>query len=376
MKVGVIVAAAGSGTRMSAEGNKIFLNLDGKPIIMHSLELFDAIEEVAEIVVVTRKVDLQNIGDLMKNISTPYQVVVGGKDRQESVYRGLKSLSGDFDWVLIHDAARPYLTGCVVRRGLVAVREYLAVGVGVPVKDTIKQVQGSFVVNTLPREELWAVQTPQIFAYNLILKAHEEAIKVGFTATDDCALVENLGQSVHMIEGDYGNLKITTPEDLPKQREFLLGFGYDVHRFTHDRPLILGGLEIPHEKGLLGHSDADVVTHAVMDAILGAMGKGDIGEHFPDTDPKYEGVSSIGLLKQVLDVLWQERLEINNVDITIIAQKPKLSPYKQSMEETLANIMQVSQARVNVKASTCEGLGFVGREEGIVVQAVVSLCSR
>lgn len=376
MKTGVIIAAAGSGTRMGAEGNKIFLSLDGKPIISHSLELFAAMDEIAEIVVVTRKVDLQIVQDLMEGVTKPYQVISGGSERQESVYKGLKSLSTDLDWVLIHDAARPYLTADLVRAGLVAVREHLAVGIGVPTKDTIKQVKESFVVETLPRNELWAVQTPQLFSYSLIMKAHEEAVKHGFSATDDCALVENLGQSVHMIEGDYANLKITTPEDLPQQQNFLIGFGYDVHRLVEGKPLVLGGLEIPYEKGLLGHSDADVVTHAIMDAILGAMGRGDIGELFPDTDAKYKGISSIILLEHVLGILHGNKLEINNLDITIMAQKPKLSPYKVNMRDNLANIMQISEKRINVKATTCEGLGFVGREEGIVVQVVVSLRSR
>lgn len=375
MKIGVIVAAAGSGRRMGAEGNKILLPLDKKPVLQYSLECFGQMVEIGEMVVVTREVDLEAVRELIQTAipKKNVQVVVGGAERQESVYLGLQALSSDTEWVIIHDGARPFITPELVRKGIAAVKERGAVGIAVPVKDTIKRVKEGLVVETPPRAELWAMQTPQIFAYDLILKAHHEAREKGLLATDDCALLEALGQDVQIVPGDYGNIKITTPEDLPRQDKFLVGFGYDVHRLVEDRDLILGGVKIPYEKGLLGHSDADVVTHAVMDSLLGALGKGDIGELFPDTDPKYKGISSIVLLREVVSIVQRERLIINNLDITIQAQRPKLASWKGLIKSNLAKELQITEGQINLKATTTEGLGFVGREEGIAVQTVVSL---
>ncbi|HBG00843.1 MAG TPA: 2-C-methyl-D-erythritol 4-phosphate cytidylyltransferase, partial [Firmicutes bacterium] len=295
MRVAVVVAAAGSGSRMGAQGNKVLLPLDGKPVLAHVLACFSAMDEVRELVVVTREVDRQAVSDLVQKAvpGKRTKVVLGGADRQESVYLGLQSLTPDTDWVIIHDGARPFITPDLVRSGLQAAQEHLAVGVAVPVKDTIKKVRGGFAVETLERSELWAMQTPQVFAYDLIVKAHAWAKHNDVRVTDDCAVLEAFGHPVHIVEGDYANTKITTPEDLPRSQEFSVGLGYDVHALVADRPLILGGVRIPHEKGLLGHSDADVLTHAVMDALLGALGAGDIGELFPDTDPQFAGASSI-----------------------------------------------------------------------------------
>ncbi len=375
MKIGVVLAAAGSGRRMGARSNKVLLPLDGKPVLSHSLACFGSMEEVSEIVVVTSSRDLEAVTHLLQRevSGKTAQVVLGGAERQDSVYLGLKALSADTDWAIIHDGARPFVTPELVRRGLEAVEDRLAVGIAVPVKDTIKKVRDGFVTETPERSELWAMQTPQIFDYRLALKAHEEARQRGITATDDCGLLEVLGHPVHIVEGDYSNIKITTPEDLPRSNRVVVGFGYDVHRLAGGKPLILGGVEIPYEKGLLGHSDADVVTHAVMDALLGAMGKGDIGELFPDTDPVYKGISSITLLEHVLNIMKEERLVTNNLDITIMAQRPKLGSWKGAMRTKLAQVFVVTEGQVNIKATTTEGLGFVGREEGIAAQVVVSL---
>ncbi len=377
MKVGVIIAAAGSGTRMGGEDNKVLLPLDGKPVLEHSLECFSSMDEVSELIVVTRDCDQEAINKLVKERVShkKTRVVLGGAQRQDSVYLGLKALALDTEWVIIHDGARPYITPNLVRKGLKGVYEHQAVGIAVPVKDTIKKVRNGLVIETPPRSELWAMQTPQIFAYDLVLEAHDKAKEDGIIATDDCALLEALGHPVYIVEGDYSNIKITTPEDLPRSQTFLVGFGYDVHRLVVDKPLILGGVEIPYDKGLLGHSDADVVTHGVMDALLGAMGKGDIGELFPDTDPKFKGMCSIILLEHVLTILRQEKLRVHNLDITIMAQRPKLGPWKDAIKTKLAQVMQISEEQINIKATTTEGLGFVGREEGIATQVVVSLKS-
>lgn len=376
MKTGVVIAAAGSGKRMGAEGNKVFLPLNGKPIIAHSLGLLAALPEVNELVVVTRDVDLQLMQEIVNEYAPdkPVRVVVGGRERQQSVYKGLLALAADTDWVIIHDGARPYLGADVVYRALQAAKEHLAVGIGVPVTDTVKRVQAGFVSETLPRRELWAMQTPQVFSYHLILQAHAAAEKNKWAATDDCALLEALGKPVFIVRGDYKNIKITTPEDLPGHGTFLVGSGWDVHRFASGRPLILCGVEIPSAKGLLGHSDADVAVHALMDALLGAVGRGDIGEHFPDSDPKLKNVSSLKLLREVVALLQRDKLVVNNVDLTIMAEEPKLAPHKGAMRAELAQALGICPQRVNIKATTAEGLGFVGRREGIKAMAIVSLC--
>lgn len=376
MKIGVVIAAAGAGRRMGTEINKVLLPLQGRPVLAHSLACFGSMDEVSELVVVTSPADQESIRELVQRTvaNKATQVILGGAERQDSVYLGLKALSPQTDLVIIHDGARPFITQELVRKGLRAVREHRAVGIAVPVKDTIKRVRDAIVIETPNRSELWAIQTPQIFDYGLVLRAHEEARAKGVLATDDCGLLEAMGHPIYIVEGDYANIKITTPEDLPASTGVSsVGFGYDVHRFTLDRPLILAGVEIPHEKGLLGHSDADVVTHAIMDALLGAMGRGDIGELFPDTDPKYKGISSLTLLDEVLAILQQEKLAINNIDITIMAQRPKLGGWKSVMRQKLAQVMAISESQINIKATTTERLGFVGREEGIATQVVVSL---
>lgn len=375
MKVGVVIAAGGSGLRMGAAMNKVLLPVAGKPMLQHSLECFAAVEEVSEMVVVTRPEDQRIVQALLEKLQLAKEVriVPGGAERQNSVYQGLKALRADTEWVMIHDGARPYLTVELVRRGLEAALRHGAVGLAVPVKDTVKRAQNQVVMETLPRQELWAMQTPQIFRYDLILQAHEWAREQGVLATDDCALVEALGHPVHLVMGDYRNIKITTPEDLPRFADMRIGFGYDVHRLVAGRPLILGGVEIPYEQGLLGHSDADVLTHAVMDALLGAMGEGDIGEHFPDTDPSYAGISSMVLLAKVMELVNGRGFAVNNLDVVVMAQRPKLSPWKGAMGENLAQALEIPRTMVNVKATTTEGLGFVGRGEGIAAQAVVSL---
>lgn len=376
MIIGVVIAAAGSGRRMGAQGNKVLLPLRGKPVLSHSLACFGSMDEVSELVVVTSSVDQEAITELVQEVAEnkATKVVLGGAERQDSVYLGLKALSSYTDLVIIHDGARPFITPKLVRKGLEAAREHGAVAIAVPVKDTIKRVQASLVVETPNRAELWAIQTPQIFDYGLVLRAYEEAREKGVLATDDCGLVEAMGHLVHIVEGSYANIKITTPEDLPGAGGACsMGFGYDVHRLVAGRPLILAGVEIPHEKGLLGHSDADVVTHALMDALLGAMGRGDIGELFPDTDPRYKGISSLTLLNEVLNIIRQEQLVINNIDITIMAQKPKLGAWKSVMRKKLAQVLASTEGQINIKATTTEGLGFVGREEGIAAQVVVSL---
>ncbi len=309
-----------------------------------------------------------------RNVLPPtVTVVAGGKERQDSVSRGLSALMADHpetDYLLIHDGARPYVTAKVIQHTLDQTIQTGAAVAAVPVKDTIKLL-GKEGISTPDRNLMFAAQTPQGFEAKLILQAYELAERQGFLGTDDAQLVERLGHKVSLAEGSYANIKITTPEDLPRQSR--VGTGFDVHALVEGRPLVLGGITIPHEKGLLGHSDADVLTHAIMDALLGAAGLGDIGQHFPDTEVAYKGISSMVLLKKVVALLEEKGLQLANIDATIIAERPKMAPFHDAMIQSLANALGCDTGQINIKATTTEKLGIPGREEGIAAEAVCIL---
>lgn len=388
-KVGVVVAAAGSGTRMGGQENKVLLNILGIPVLVRSLKQFTKLDWVDEIVIVCRGEDRSQVELLVKEWQLPKikEIVIGGATRQASVYRGLNALSSSCEWVFIHDAARPLVGEKTLNDIYRGVQVHQAVGVAVPVKDTIKQVDDSLIITDTPdRSCLWAIQTPQAFAYQLIVDAYYQAQIHGWQVTDDCGLVEKLGMPVKLIPGSYTNIKLTTPEDLLFAEAILgnqqessdrsmikVGMGYDVHKLESGLPLVLGGITVEHHSGLKGHSDADVVTHALMDALLGAAGLGDIGTHFPDTDSQYLGISSILLLEKVVNMLSSLSYTVNNVDITIACERPKLAPYINQMSAELADKLQISTKDINIKATTTERLGFTGREEGIATFAVVTL---
>ncbi len=309
-------------------------------------------------------------------------MVSGGDTRQLSVYRGLKALDPPVDWVFIHDAARPLVARSVLERCLKGVQEHHAVGCGVRVKDTIKEVQDGCISFTPERDRLWAVQTPQAFDYSVVLKAYEAAAQTELAVTDDCAVVESQGYPVHMVEGDYRNIKITTEDDMlaaeaflkeGAERFMLVGMGYDVHRLVCGENLVLGGVSIDYHMGLAGHSDADVAVHALMDALLGAAGLGDIGTHFPDSDAAYAGISSLVLLEKTMTLLRSRKCQVINADLTIAAERPRLAAYIPFMRERLAPILQAASQSINIKATTTEGLGFVGMGAGIAAYAVVSV---
>ena len=273
-------------------------------------------------------------------------------------------------YVLVHDAARPFVTEDVVQE---VIRGAFDRGAAVPcvaVKDSLRENEGERS-RCVDRSRFFAVQTPQGFRKELLDEAYEKACKDGFSGTDDASLVERLGYNVEIVDGDYDNIKITTKEDLPMENR--IGTGFDVHRLVEGRKLILGGVEIPYEKGLDGHSDADVLIHALMDALLGAAAMGDIGRHFPDTDDAYKGISSMKLLDRVNNILAENMYSIGNADITVIAQKPKLSPYIEKMRENVADVLGIGKDLINIKATTTEKLGFTGRGEGIAAEAVCSI---
>lgn len=372
-----IVLAGGSGSRMGADRNKILLELRGEPVIVRSVRAFQGL--VDGVVLVSREEDIPAVRSAMNDAQLPVTIVPGGDSRQASVWNGLYALPKSCTHVLIHDGARCLVDEATIRRCMASVEDCGTGVAAIPAVDTIKQVNESNIVTTTPdRAGLRAVQTPQGFAVDLIRRAHEAAVQEGFLGTDDASLVERLGVPVRLTLGDRRNIKLTTPEDMLMAEAFLplnfpslrIGQGYDVHRLVEGRDLILCGVKVPHSLGLLGHSDADVALHALMDAMLGAMALGDIGKHFPDADERYRGISSMKLLEHVVGLLKENHACVTNCDVTIVAQKPKLLPYIPQMRENIAAALQLPIDRVNVKATTTERLAFEGREEGISAQAV------
>lgn len=367
-RVTAIITAAGKGSRMGAPLPKQFLKIGSQTILEKSIIPFQTAEFIDDILVVAGSEYVEHCKVLCCNIDKVKGVIEGGKERQDSVWNALKGLTDGY--VLIHDGARPFITEKVIFNVLKDAAEVGAAVAAVPVKDTIRQ-QKDHGGLTLKRSELYSVQTPQGFEVGVIKNAFNKAFEEGFYGTDDAGLVDRLGIDVAVSEGDYANIKITTKEDMPM--EVRVGTGFDVHRLVEGRKCIVCGVEIPFEKGLLGHSDADVALHALMDAMLGAAALGDIGKHFPDTDPKYEGISSIKLLKYVNEFVAEQGYRLGNADVTIMAQKPKMLPHIEQMRKNIAEALGVELSNINVKATTTEKLGFVGREEGIAAEAVCIL---
>ena len=370
-KVTAVVTAAGSGRRMGTPLPKQFLKIGGQTVLEKAVEPFEDSEHVDEIIVVGSSEFLELCTGLCRQFSKFSRAVAGGKERQDSVRNALNLVEDGY--VLIHDGARPYVDMETIMRVLEAAAGTGAAVAAVPVKDTVRQTRGGDNTDsiTLPRDRLYSVQTPQGFDVALIREAYAAAEGEGFLGTDDGGLAERAGHPVTIVEGSYRNIKITTQEDLPMETR--IGTGFDVHRLTEGRKLILCGIEIPFEKGLLGHSDADVAVHALMDAMLGAAAMGDIGRHFPDTDDAYKGISSMILLQKVRELIEQEGFRLGNADITIMAQRPKLSPYIEKMRTNIAAVLGMDAGSINVKATTTEKLGFVGRQEGIAAEAVCTI---
>ncbi|MCW2277840.1 2-C-methyl-D-erythritol 4-phosphate cytidylyltransferase [Heliophilum fasciatum] len=407
-----LIVAAGRGKRMGAPKNKVLLPLQGKPVIWWTLQGFLTHPAAfAPIVLVVAEDELAYMEGLIAGFGWADQVrlVAGGAERSDSVRAGLALLAMDScEWVAVHDGARPLFSSAMLTRCLESARQRGSAVAAVPVKDTIKKAAPSGeVIDTPTRDQLFGIQTPQIFRYGELVRAYDRLGQA--PVTDDAMVMERAGHPVYLAEGEYENVKLTTPEDLviaeailakrtgeshgvvmsrlaPPTREAgtapddpvrmpRVGLGYDVHRLVEARPLILGGVTIPYHLGLLGHSDADVLLHAIKDAILGAAGMGDIGRHFPDSDPTYKGASSMMLLSVVVDKLRQANMRVQQVDATIVAQRPKLAPYIPEMVAGIAATIGVEPSRINVKATTTEGLGFTGTGEGIAAYAVATVRS-
>ncbi len=383
LKVSVIVVAAGSGRRFGYERNKLFYPLCGKPVLAHTLLHVFAASKVDEVVIVNAECDHDDIAAMVASLhpAKPVRFALGGAEREDSVYNGLMATSADADVVMVQDGSRPY-AGPEWYDNAAAVMEQADAAIyAIPVKDTVKErecadAQGAQAVRTLERSRLVAAQTPQIFRRSVLIEAHEYAKAHHINGTDDASLVEAMGKKIVLLQGDERNHKVTTMDDVPILEFYLngptehrVGSGYDVHPLTQGRKLILGGVEVPFDRGLAGHSDADVLIHAVMDALLGAAGLKDIGTYFPDTDAKFKNISSVTLLEKVRQILIENSCRIINVDVTLLAQRPKIKKYVPQMICNIAKALQIDKAAVSVKATTTERLGFVGQEEGMAAQA-------
>jgi 2-C-methyl-D-erythritol 4-phosphate cytidylyltransferase/2-C-methyl-D-erythritol 2,4-cyclodiphosphate synthase len=381
-RVGAILVAAGASTRIGSGTPKQFQMLGIEPVFVHALRGLVAC--VDEIVVVAPADAVETARGLLLDSgvcgSLSVRVVAGGARRQDSVACGLAALSAAVDVVLVHDAARPLATADLARRVLAAVGESGAVVPVVPVPDTVKRVQDGSVVATLDRSVLGLVQTPQGFTRSVLADAL--AALGDAEVTDDAQAVELAGGRVAVVAGEPGNVKVTSSSDLEVARlragagvgldaSARVGIGYDLHRLVAGRKLVLCGVEIPFEKGLEGHSDADVATHAVCDALLGAVAAGDIGQHFPPRDPAYRGISSLVLLERVVEIVRSRGCAVRFVDVVIVAERPKLAPFVPAMRERLAGVLGVSVDCVSVKATTTEGMGPEGEGKAMSARAVV-----
>ena len=375
-----LIVAAGRGSRFGGPLPKQYALLAGQPVLRHTLEAYRSAPQITGLSVVIADGDEPHYAAAVAGLDLP-RPVTGGASRQQSVLNGLEALAGNApDFVAIHDAARPFVRPVDIAACLEAASTEGIDGavLGLRLSDTIKRTGGDgAVVDTIPRANLWRAQTPQIFRYTSLLKAHREAATLGQSEatalTDDAAVAERAGLKVVMVEGSEDNRKITTAEDLRITMETRTAFGFDVHGFGPGNAVMLGGIAVPHTQTLAGHSDADVALHALTDAVLGTIGAGDIGKHFPPSDPQWRGVSSDRFLRHAIELLTARGGRIVHLDLTLVCEAPKIGPHRDAMVASIARIAGVDADRVSVKATTTEKLGFTGRREGIAAQAVATV---
>jgi 2-C-methyl-D-erythritol 4-phosphate cytidylyltransferase/2-C-methyl-D-erythritol 2,4-cyclodiphosphate synthase len=376
MRIAALILAAGSGTRFGSATPKQFVALGGVPIVARAARAFAAHPRIDRVMLVG---PVESLAAACPDFPKA-GLVPGGATRQDSARAGLEALAAaPPDAVLIHDAARPLVPARVID----AVCDALAGGAeavlpALPVTDTLKRAEAAVVTETVPREGLWRVQTPQGFRFGAILAAHRAVARQSLT--DDGAVAEAAGMTVRLVPGSEENLKVTTPDDLARAEALLgahltprIGTGFDVHRFAPDRPLMLCGIHVPHPLGLAGHSDADVGIHALCDAIYGALAEGDIGTQFPPSDSTWKGADSALFLKHAVNRVAARGGRILHADVTLICERPRIAPHAAAMRERLAALMGVDAGAVSVKATTTERLGFTGRGEGIAAQAAVTV---
>jgi 2-C-methyl-D-erythritol 4-phosphate cytidylyltransferase/2-C-methyl-D-erythritol 2,4-cyclodiphosphate synthase len=383
MKAVAIIVAAGRGERLGADRPKQLIEIGGRSILEHSVRTFERSDRIDALVVVL-PADLANDPPAFLNdLTKPTTIAVGGPRRQDSVASGFAVVDRAAEIVVIHDAARAFVSEGLIGRTIDAAIEGGAAIAAMPARDTVKRGRttgsGPVVEATLPRDSIFLAQTPQAFRRD-ILNAAIELGQKSVDATDEAALAEHAGFEVRLVDGEATNIKVTTPEDLTHARllagelrgaaRIRLGTGYDLHRLVAGRPLVLGGVTIPFERGAIGHSDADALCHAITDAILGAVAAGDIGRHFPDDDPRWKDASSLDLLARAARIVRDAGFEVENVDAVVILERPKLAPYVDRMRASLAAALGTAADRIGVKAKTNEGVDAVGRGEAIAVHAV------
>ena len=395
MYVVAIIAAGGHGHRLGREVPKPLVEIGGRSMLQRSIEPFDCSDRVDEIVVVLPPELASHPPAILRALQKPVHVVQGGFRRQDSVACGVDRLPDRTDVVVVHDAARPFVTPALIARTVDAAFEFGAAVAALAARDTVKQRDMrqavAIVKATLPRETIYLAQTPQAFRASVL----RDAIAVGrqgAEATDEAALAERAGHPVRLVEGEPRNIKITTEADLAFARGLVadanesgivnneqtgtptrVGIGYDLHRVVGGRPLILGGVRIPWDRGLAGHSDADVVCHAAIDAVLGAAAAGNIGQHFPDADPRWKGASSIDLLRTAAGLVRGYGFVVENLDVTLIAEEPRIGPYIDQMKGEIARATWIDTPRISVKGKTNDGVGALGRGEAIAAQAIALL---
>jgi len=408
MHVTAIIAAGGRGQRFGGTQPKQLRAIGSRTMLERSVEAFAAHPRVDDTIVVLPPEMLASPPAYLRDRPGvgPIRCVAGGARRQDSVANAFRVISDATDVIVIHDAARPFVSADLISRTIAAAAESGAALAAVQATDTVKLARrplrsprsgGSdessdaasseiIVESTIPRETIYLAQTPQAFRRDVLAAALAAGARDEREATDEAALVERAGHAVRLVEGERSNIKITVPDDLRSAdalardgkpaRTGRAGTGYDLHRLVEGRALILGGVAIPSDRGALGHSDADVVCHAVTDAILGASCLGDIGRHFPDSDPRWKDASSLDLLQRAVDLVAADGLEIGNVDVTVILERPKIAPHIQAMREAVARALGVDVSRVSIKGKTNEGVDAIGRGEAIAAHAVALLRSR
>lgn len=381
-----LLVAAGAGERMQSDVPKAYMHLGDKTLLYRAARTFMEHPGIDGVRVVIRRDHHSLYKRAIENLSL-FPCVIGGDRRQDSVRLGLESIAHrNPEAVLIHDVARPLASPALITRVLDGLKQAPAVIPAIPVNDTLKRAINGKVQETISREDVFSVQTPQGFHFSTLLEAHRAFAKDTFT--DDAALMEKAGEKVLLVEGDPDNVKITTQKDMERMTALLsldtetrVGHGYDVHRLiAHDsetplsqQNIKLCGIKIPFTHHLEGHSDADVALHALVDAILGALSEGDIGEHFPTDDRKWQGAESGRFLLHAYEMLKNRGGDLVHLDLTIVCERPKISPHRESMRNHIAQLLKITPDRVSVKATTTEKLGFEGRSEGISAQAVVTV---